>query len=72
MIERENWDDYISQRYAAQICEVSVSTIRRWIKSERMPSFQLEGFPKNWKFYLRIDIEEMNEREKMRIVGKHF
>jgi DNA-binding transcriptional MerR regulator len=72
MIEREDWEHYISQWHAAQICEVSISTIRRWIKSENMQSFQLEGMPKNWKYYRRIDIEEMNERGKMRIVGKHF
>jgi hypothetical protein len=56
--------DILTRKEAADLCSVSVSTIDYW--------HRVKGLPKTAGGYLRIDIEEMNEREKMRIVGKHF
>jgi hypothetical protein len=64
MIEREADSDILTRKEAADLCSVSVSTIDYWRK--------VKGLKRTGRGYLRIDIEEMNERGKMRIVGKHF
>lgn len=64
MIEREADSDILTRKEAADLCSVSPSTIDYWHRAK--------GLKKTDNGYLRIDIEEMNDRMKMRIVGKYF
>lgn len=62
--------ELLTRQQAAQLCSLSPQAIDYWVRTKGL-KYQYDA-SKKVKLFSRSDIEEMDERMKMRIVGKHF
>lgn len=62
--------ELLTRQQAAQLCNLSPQAIDYWVRTKGL-KYQYDE-SRTVKLFARIDIEEMDDRMKMRIVGKHF